>query len=113
VFWKAKAKPIIHRRAVPTSVKTAVLNRDGWRCQLCGLKAERSKRALLHVDHRVALANGGTNDISNLWTLCAPCNLSKGKKVLTFRRQNLTGKFYTWATGLSVLALLVALLLHH
>jgi len=33
-----------------------------------------------HVDHVIALANGGSNDKSNLQLLCAYCNLSKGTK---------------------------------
>jgi len=30
-----------------------------------------------HVDHVIAIVNGGTNDKYNLQLLCAPCNLSK------------------------------------
>ncbi len=33
-----------------------------------------------HLDHRVALVNGGSNWPNNLQWLCAPCNLSKGAK---------------------------------
>lgn len=33
-----------------------------------------------HVDHIVAIVNGGTNDKYNLQLLCAPCNLSKNRK---------------------------------
>lgn len=32
----------------------------------------------LHVDHVVALADGGTDEETNLATLCADCNLGKG-----------------------------------
>lgn len=45
-------------------------------CAAC--KSHLSKG--FHVDHVVALANGGTNDKSNLQLLCPPCNLSKGSK---------------------------------
>ncbi len=33
-----------------------------------------------HVDHVVALANGGSNDRLNLQLLCPTCNLRKGAK---------------------------------
>lgn len=33
-----------------------------------------------HADHVVALAKGGTNDISNIVPACASCNCSKGAK---------------------------------
>lgn len=33
-----------------------------------------------HVDHIVALKNGGTNDRRNLQLLCRPCNLSKSAR---------------------------------
>ena len=33
-----------------------------------------------HVDHIIALANGGTNERCNIQVLCAPCNLRKGRK---------------------------------
>ena len=33
-----------------------------------------------HRDHRVALSDGGTNDITNIELLCKKCNLMKSKK---------------------------------
>lgn len=33
-----------------------------------------------HRDHRVALANGGDNDITNIELLCGPCNQRKHAK---------------------------------
>ena len=41
-----------------------------------------------HVDHRVALSNGGSNDPANLQLLCAKCNMSKkNKDELAFLRE--------------------------
>ncbi len=60
----------------------AVMKRDNYRCQLCGCSAQDGPDVRLHVDHKIALADGGTNDMENLWTLCAPCNLSKGTQPL-------------------------------
>ena len=35
---------------------------------------------VFHRDHRVALANGGTNDIGNIELLCGSCNQRKSAK---------------------------------
>ena len=64
------------RRPISTSTRFAVLKHYASTCQLCGRKP--SDGIILHIDHRVALANGGTNDFENLWPLCAECNLGKG-----------------------------------
>ena len=48
--------------------------RDGFHCALC-----RSTDKLV-IDHITALANNGTNDLSNLQLLCAPCNSRKGAR---------------------------------
>lgn len=46
------------------------------RCACCGSQL----RGKFHRDHRVALALGGSNDITNIELLCGPCNLRKGAK---------------------------------
>lgn len=63
------------RRSVSPTVRKAVLARDGHRCVKCG----DSRR--LTVDHIIAIANGGTSDMSNLQTLCQWCNNGKSDKV--------------------------------
>lgn len=57
-----------------------VLKRDGYRCQLCG--ATQSDGVRLEVDHKLAKAKGGSDDLSNLWTLCWPCNSGKSARDL-------------------------------
>jgi HNH endonuclease len=57
-------------------LRFAVLKRDGYRCQACGREARDG--AVLQVDHRRAVAAGGTDDAANLWVLCRDCNLGKG-----------------------------------
>lgn len=56
-----------------------LLQRDGFRCQLCGRSAQSG--AVLEIDHRIARALGGTDDDSNLWALCWECNRGKSNKV--------------------------------
>lgn len=45
-------------------------------CAVCRYALPKS----YHVDHVIALANGGANDKSNLQLLCKPCNTSKSAK---------------------------------
>ena len=53
-----------------------VLARDQRVCQYCGAEGAT------HVDHVVAKVHGGGDEMSNLVSSCAPCNLKKGKKSL-------------------------------
>jgi 5-methylcytosine-specific restriction endonuclease McrA len=48
-----------------------ILKRDGFRCVYCGCNPTQR---LLHVDHVVAVANGGTNAPENLVTACEGCS---------------------------------------
>jgi len=59
------------RIRIPSEVRKYVLERDHYRCNSCGATTD------LTVDHIVALANGGTNDLSNFQTLCRSCNSRK------------------------------------
>lgn len=56
-----------------TKVVRRVWDRCGGRC-LCGSTEN------MELDHKRALANGGTNDERNLHFLCQTCNRSKGKR---------------------------------
>lgn len=62
------------RKAIGKSLRFEVFKRDSFRCQYCGAEAPA---VVLHVDHIVAVANGGDNDVTNLITSCMPCNLGK------------------------------------
>lgn len=60
----------------------AIMQRDGYRCRLCGTAANDGPHVRLEVDHIVARYRGGTDDPGNLWTLCFACNRGKGTKDL-------------------------------
>jgi 5-methylcytosine-specific restriction enzyme A len=62
------------RISIPAEVRRLVFERDRYQCQSCGRTALAVK---LTIDHIIALAQGGTNDISNLQTLCDRCNSRK------------------------------------
>jgi hypothetical protein len=65
------------RYQISKSKRFAVFNRDSFTCLYCG---DFAPRVTLHVDHIKAVANGGTNEFSNLVTACADCNIGKGVK---------------------------------
>jgi len=50
-------------------IRTEVLKRDNYRCVNCGMTGKE-----LHVHHVVPRSEGGTNDLSNLVTLCSRCH---------------------------------------
>lgn len=66
-------------RHIPASVRVSVLHRDGYKCVFCG---RSPKQVQLEVDHIVPFSKGGSNDLSNLQTLCFDCNRGKGSRRL-------------------------------
>lgn len=65
----------------PLSKKTRfeIFKRDSFTCQYCGAVAPD---VLLHIDHIIPVASGGTNEFLNLITSCQACNAGKGKREL-------------------------------
>jgi len=62
------------RILIPPEVRRYVYERDKYQCQSCG---KNGRETQLNVDHIIPLAKGGSNDISNLQTLCEGCNQQK------------------------------------
>ncbi|NES98904.1 MAG: HNH endonuclease [Desertifilum sp. SIO1I2] len=62
------------RIKIPQAVREYVFQRDNCQCQACGKTQLETE---LNIDHIIPLARGGSNDISNLQTLCRTCNQSK------------------------------------
>ncbi len=73
-----------HRADVRECVSPrAVFERDGWRCQLCGVRVHKSKRGSTHprapeLDHILPLSKGGDHTYRNTQCACRACNSSKG-----------------------------------
>ena len=65
----------IKRQPIDQSLRWSVFRDDNFTCKQCG---ETHKP--LHLDHIIAIRNGGGGDRSNLQTLCETCNTSKGAK---------------------------------
>lgn len=75
----AKKESTNRSRYIPKSIKVTVLHRDNFKCVFCG---RTSKQIELQVDHIFPFAKGGSNDISNLQTLCIDCNQGKSDRIL-------------------------------
>ena len=55
------------------NTKAKVLDRDGYKCHICKTKKQGTK---LEVHHIVFRSNGGSDEESNLITLCHDCHVS-------------------------------------
>jgi hypothetical protein len=60
---------------IPRGLRHEVFKRDNYTCVECGAKKEDG--ATLHVDHKIPVSKGGTDELDNLQTLCSDCNLNK------------------------------------
>lgn len=53
-------------------LRLQILERDGYRCQPCKRRGYVTEAT--EVDHVIALAQGGTDELSNLQAICVPCH---------------------------------------
>lgn len=68
------------RRIAMTRQRAVLGNAQGWKCYYCQDQGDGSKGPdgrIWHVDHMVAIINGGDNKLDNLVLACATCNLAK------------------------------------
>ena len=68
-------KPKRRKTNIPRGLRHEVFKRDNYTCVECGAKKEDG--ATLHVDHKIPVSKGGTDELDNLQTLCSDCNLNK------------------------------------
>lgn len=75
----AKNRPDLQTSAWRTTIRDAVLERDGYVCQACKNPVQGPDAT---VDHIIpaALTGEPVNNMSNLRTLCRSCNSKKGTK---------------------------------
>lgn len=82
------------RKALSARIRAQVLSRDGSVCQMCGAVPEDrdpqfpQRNVRLHVGHIIHRNHGGSDELSNLRTLCSRCN--QGAKHLTQRPPDYT-----------------------
>ena len=58
------------REHIPAKLRHEVFKRDNYRCRECGAT---NKETTLEIDHIVPVSKGGSNNITNLQTLCKKC----------------------------------------
>lgn len=68
------------RKSFSKKERFEVFKRDNFTCQYCGREAPD---VILELDHIKPLAEGGSNDITNLITSCFDCNRGKGPRELS------------------------------
>ncbi len=64
-------------RNINYRLRFRVMQRDKFKCRICGASPATDPTIILHIDHIVPCAKGGTADFENLQTLCSKCNLGK------------------------------------
>lgn len=68
------------RREPSIGLRFKVLQRDCFKCVLCGDHPARNAECVLHVDHLIPWSRGGKTREDNLRTLCATCNMGRGNR---------------------------------
>lgn len=76
-YGQWQPQPSRKKKRVPATIRTAVYERDQYRCVTCGTWIG------LSIDHIIPESRGGPTEIDNLQTLCRPCNSRKGDRVAT------------------------------
>ena len=76
-------KEAFPRRDVSAKLRHQILERDGFRCCDCGATPDMPG-VVLEVDHRTPVSKGGSNDPSNLRTLCGDCNRGKSDRIIDY-----------------------------
>lgn len=64
-----------NRTTIPMDIASAVWNRDGGKCCICGSNEN------LEFDHIIPISKGGATTFRNLQLLCHTCNLRKSNNI--------------------------------
>jgi len=76
-------KEYTHKTSRSISLRTRflVLQRDNFKCCMCGASPAKNPSVVLHIDHIIPWSKGGENVPDNLQTLCADCNIGKSNLI--------------------------------
>jgi 5-methylcytosine-specific restriction endonuclease McrA len=70
-----------NRVGIGPKIRHEIFLRDCFTCQQCGASPRKNQSVAIEVDHIMPVSKGGTNDKTNLQTLCDVCNSGKGNSV--------------------------------
>ncbi len=79
ILQSPKPRPAF-ARSVSKEIRSLVLARNGFTCQMCGAGAgepnpfDTTKKTRLHIGHIIDKSHGGSDDFSNLRAICSTCN---------------------------------------
>lgn len=74
-----------------------IFDRDGWRCQICGVRTPKRLRGSYkdsapELDHRIPMSKGGNHTPDNMQCSCRACNKEKSNN-------NSVGQYPLFETG--------------
>lgn len=72
---KSSSLPPRKKAKIAGTLRKRVFERDAYRCVSCGTHID------LSCDHIVPESKGGPTTLSNLQTMCLPCNMRKGARL--------------------------------
>jgi hypothetical protein len=72
-------------RNISLSLRLKLLNRDNFKCVLCGKSPATDFGTKLHIDHIIPFSKRGKSIFENLQTLCEECNLGKSDSQIEMR----------------------------
>jgi hypothetical protein len=78
---KKETKSKEDRREIPIGLRFDVIQRDRYKCTICGRSPSSTFGIQLHVDHIIPFSKGGKTIRNNLQTLCNECNIGKSDKL--------------------------------
>lgn len=65
------------KRDINLRLRFKVMQRDNFKCCICGSSPATDPTVILHIDHIKPWSKGGETTLDNLQTLCSNCNLGK------------------------------------
>lgn len=90
-YMLVDTKPLpAFERTISKEVRSLVLDRNGFTCQMCGAAAgephpyDNKRKTRLHIGHIIDKSQGGSDDPSNLRAVCSVCN--EGASNITLAR---------------------------